>query len=161
MGAESRCIRVLHGPNLNLLGSREPAVYGRTTLDAIDRHLRERARGLGFELVASQHNGEGELVEAVQAADTEGAAGLLLNPAAYTHTSIALRDALLAVSVPAVEVHLSNPEGREAFRQRNLIADVVIGRVAGFGARSYELALEGLASYIGRAGDAGGGGATA
>lgn len=133
---------VIHGPNLNLLGRRQPEVYGTTSLEEIDRRLAALAESAGHELRSMQSNHEGELVTWIQQA--EGQADLLLlNPGAYTHTSVALRDALLASPVPAVEVHISNPYCRESFRRRSLIADVVAGRVMGFGARSYELGLQG------------------
>lgn len=135
-------IWVIHGPNLNLLGRRQPELYGSTSLQAIDCRLAQLAREGGHELCAFQSNHEGELVTWVQQA--EGRADLLLlNPGGYTHTSVALRDAVLASPVPAIEVHLTNPYRREAFRRRSLIADVVVARVMGFGPHSYELALQG------------------
>lgn len=138
-------ILVLHGPNLNLLGSREPELYGSATLEEIDQRLRKLATELGVDLAVRQSNHEGELVEAIQQA--RGAVdAIVINPAAYTHTSVAIRDALLAVGVPAVEVHLSNPMKREPFRQKSLIADVVVGTVSGFGPLSYELALRAAAA---------------
>jgi 3-dehydroquinate dehydratase-2 len=142
-------IAVLHGPNLNLLGCREPEVYGRATLAEIDARLAALAGELGVALVsATQHNGEGELVEAIQATFGGGVDGLLINPAAYTHTSVALRDALSAVALPTVEVHLSNPHAREPFRHHSTIADIVAGRVMGFGADSYLLGLRGLVALL-------------
>jgi len=135
-------IWVIHGPNLNLLGRRQPELYGTSTLGDIDRRLAELARSAGVELCCYQSNHEGELVSWIQQAEGQ-AELLLLNPGAYTHTSVALRDALLACAVPAIEVHLTNPYRREPFRRRSLIADVVVGRVMGFGARSYEIALQG------------------
>jgi 3-dehydroquinate dehydratase-2 len=137
-------VRVLHGPNLNLLGTREPERYGSVTLAEIDASLAEVALELGVEIVTSQHNGEGELVDAVQEAARDGYAGILINPAAYTHTSVALRDALLAVGLPMVEVHLTNTSAREEFRQTSLIADLAAARVMGFGADSYLYGLRGL-----------------
>jgi 3-dehydroquinate dehydratase-2 len=137
-------IRVLHGPNLNLLGIREPERYGSATLPEIDASLGEIAAELGVEIVCSQHNGEGELVDAIQAAARDGFAGFLINPAAYTHTSVALRDALLAVGLPMVEVHLTNTSAREEFRQTSLVADLAAARVMGFGADSYLYGLRGL-----------------
>jgi len=125
---------------LNLLGRREPELYGHTTLARIDERLVELGANAGHELQCFQSNSEGQLVDWVQQADGR-ADLLLLNPGAYTHTSVAIRDALLAVAVPAIEVHLTNPDGREPFRRTNLIADVVAGRVTGFGATSYEVAL--------------------
>jgi 3-dehydroquinate dehydratase-2 len=138
-------ILVLHGPNINLLGIREPELYGSTTLEEIDRLLGQLATELGVGLAVRQSNHEGELVEAIQQA--RGAFdAIVINPAAYTHTSVAIRDALLAVGVPAVEVHLSNPAKREPFRHKSLIADVVVGTVSGFGPLSYELALRAAAA---------------
>ena len=134
----------LSGPNLALLGTREPEVYGRATLPEIHARLALRAAALGVTLDARQTNHEGTLVDWIGAARTSGFAGLLLNPGAYTHTSIAIYDALRAVALPCVEVHLSNPDAREAFRRRSRVAPACVGRVAGFGADSYELALEGL-----------------
>ncbi len=139
-----RRILVIHGPNLNLLGRREPEVYGRVTLAEIDDRLRTAAEALGAQLDTYQSNIEGELVDRIQACMDDGTDGIVINPAAYTHTSVAVRDALSACGIPAVEVHLSNPEAREEFRHVSLIADVVAGRVAGFGAASYELGLHGL-----------------
>ncbi|MGE5508001.1 MAG: type II 3-dehydroquinate dehydratase [Chitinophagales bacterium] len=133
-------IGVLHGPNLNLLGTREPAIYGRETLADIDAALERLAQELGCTIRTVQANGEGELVEAVQSLGA-WAQALIINPAAYTHYSIALRDALAAVGKPAIEVHLSNPEAREEFRHRSVVAGVCAGKVAGFGGFSYQLAL--------------------
>ncbi|MDV2478929.1 MAG: type II 3-dehydroquinate dehydratase [bacterium] len=140
---------VLHGPNLNLLGSREPELYGSETLEEINGRLERLAAELGVEIVVRQSNHEGELVEAIQEAP-DVAEALIINPAAYTHTSVAIRDALLAVGLPALEVHLSNPQQREAFRHESLIADVVIGTVSGFGPMSYELALRAAAALVGK-----------
>ena len=140
---------VLHGPNLNLLGSREPELYGSETLEEINGRLERLAAELGVEIVVRQSNHEGELVEAIQKAP-DVAEALIINPAAYTHTSVAIRDALLAVGLPALEVHLSNPQQREAFRHESLIADVVIGTVSGFGPMSYELALRAAAALVGK-----------
>ncbi|MEE2779806.1 MAG: type II 3-dehydroquinate dehydratase [Myxococcota bacterium] len=141
-------IRVLHGPNLNLLGTREPGLYGAVSLEQIDESLAELAASLGAQVRSSQHNIEGELVDAVQEAASDGTHGLILNPAAYTHTSVALRDVLLAVGLPSVEVHLTNVYGREPFRHHSFIADVVLARVMGFGARGYRLALRGLVEHL-------------
>ncbi|MFB3072113.1 MAG: type II 3-dehydroquinate dehydratase [bacterium] len=140
---------VLHGPNLNLLGSREPELYGSETLEEINGRLERLAAELGVEIVVRQSNHEGELVEAIQKAP-DVADALIINPAAYTHTSVAIRDALLAVGLPALEVHLSNPQQREQFRHESLIADVVIGTVSGFGPMSYELALRAAAALVGK-----------
>lgn len=142
-------IMVLHGPNLNLLGSREPELYGSETLEEINGRLERLAAELGVEIVVRQSNHEGELVEAIQKAP-DVADALIINPAAYTHTSVAIRDALLAVGLPALEVHLSNPQQRETFRHESLIADVVIGTVSGFGPMSYELALRAAAALVGK-----------
>ena len=135
-------ILVLHGPNLNLLGTREPAVYGRDTLEAINTRRALRASAAGHELLAFQSNAEHALVERVQATRADGTAFVLINPAAFTHTSVALRDAFAAVGTPFIEVHLSNPHAREAFRQHSYLADLAVGVVCGFGAHSYQLALE-------------------
>lgn len=140
-------IAVLNGPNLNLLGVREPEVYGRATLAEIEAATRERARALGVECSWTQTNHEGELVEAVQALAGQ-ADGALINAAAFTHTSLAVRDAVLGVRVPFVEVHLSNIFAREPERRRSLLADLAVGVVAGFGADSYRLGLEGLVGYL-------------
>lgn len=145
-------IAVLHGPNLNLLGQREQAIYGAATLADIDRALAELGGELGVVPICSQHNGEGDLVEAIHAAGAAGCVGILINPAAYTHTSIAVRDALLGVGLPAVEVHLSNVHAREAFRHHSTIADVVVGRVMGFGPSSYLLGLRGLVEAASKSG---------
>ncbi len=142
-----RRILVINGPNLNLLGTREPGIYGKMTLADVVDGLRRRAGELGAELEAIQSNGEGELVSAIQsAAGTFD--GLILNPGAYTHTSIAIRDAIQGVALPCVEVHLSNVYAREEFRQRSLTAPACVGQVAGFGPDSYRLALEGLLAYL-------------
>jgi 3-dehydroquinate dehydratase-2 len=139
---------VLHGPNLNLLGTREPAVYGRTTLDAIDADLRSRAASAGHALESFQSNAEAALVERVQAARSDGTAFIMINPAAFTHTSVALRDALAAVAVPFVEVHLSNPHAREPFRHTSYFSDLAVGVVSGFGADSYRYALDAALARI-------------
>ena len=141
-------ILVLHGPNLNLLGSREPEVYGSATLADIDREIAAVAGELNVTVEAFQSNHEGALIDRIHAASREEFAGILINPGAYTHTSIALRDALAAVSIPAVEVHLSNIHAREAFRRRSHIAPVVVAQVAGFGTASYLLALRGLVARL-------------
>ncbi|PYP98533.1 MAG: type II 3-dehydroquinate dehydratase [Gemmatimonadetes bacterium] len=140
-------IAVLNGPNLNLLGEREPEIYGRTSLADIERMTKERARVLGVECTWIQTNHEGELVEAIQGLKGQ-ADGAVINAAAFTHTSLAVRDALLAVRVPFVEVHLSNIFGREPERRRSLLADLAVGVVTGFGADSYRLGLEGLVSRL-------------
>jgi len=140
-------IAVLNGPNLNLLGEREPEIYGRVTLAEIEASTRERARTLGVECSWTQTNHEGELVDAIQGLRGR-ADGALVNAAAFTHTSFAVRDALLAVRVPFVEVHLSNIFAREPERRHSLLADAAVGVVAGFGADSYRLGLEGLLGYL-------------
>lgn len=140
-------IAVLNGPNLNLLGEREPEVYGRATLAEIESRTRERARSLGVDLSWTQTNHEGELVDAIQGLKGK-ADGAVINAAAFTHTSLALRDALMAVRVPFVEVHLSNIFAREPERHRSVLADAAVGVVVGFGAESYRLGLEGLVGYL-------------
>ena len=127
---------------MNLLGAREPAIYGRSTLPELQAKLIERARDRGHELIAAQSNAEHELVGRVQAAPGEGIAFVIINPGAFTHTSIALRDAFLAISVPFIEVHLSNVFAREEFRHRSYLSDLAVGCIVGFGAIGYELALE-------------------
>lgn len=135
-------ILVLHGPNLNLLGTREPEVYGRVTLDEINTKLAAQAQKNGAKLAAYQSNTEGALVERVQQARGDGTDFIIINPAAYTHTSVALRDALAAVAIPFVEVHLSNVHAREAFRKESYFSDIAVGVISGLGAKGYELALE-------------------
>lgn len=145
--SETLKIAVVHGPNLNLLGRREPAVYGALTLEQIQQLLEALARDLNVEVLCFQSNSEGALVDYVQqCAGT--VAGFVVNAAAYTHTSIALRDALLAVGLPFVEAHLSNVYAREAFRHHSLLADRAVGTISGFGANSYLLALRALVSYL-------------
>ena len=138
---------VIHGPNLNLLGSREPDTYGTMTLDDINASLAQWAEENGSTITTFQSNMEGELVTFIQ---TAGAAadGIVINPAAYTHTSIAIRDALLAVGTPSVEVHLSNTDAREEFRHHSVISDIVVGRILGLGAIGYRLALTGLQQHL-------------
>lgn len=138
-------ILVLHGPNLNLLGEREPEIYGRTTLKAVDASLARLATELGVRVRCRQSNHEGVLVEAIQDA-RRWAQALVINAGAYTHTSVALRDAITASRVPAVEVHLTNLNRREPFRRTSLIAEVAVGQVAGFGPEGYLLALRAAAS---------------
>lgn len=136
-------ILILHGPNLNLLGAREPEVYGRMTLAEIDRRLVEIGQEFGLEVRCFQANGEGALIDALHAA-REWAGGVVFNPGGYTHTSVALRDAVAAIGLPVVEVHLSNVQAREEFRQHSLIAPVCVGSISGFGWRSYVLGLRAL-----------------
>jgi 3-dehydroquinate dehydratase-2 len=133
---------VLHGPNLNLLGSREPEVYGRDTLADIDARLAAQAQAAGHQLSSFQSNAEHALVERVQQARAEGIDWILINPAAFTHTSIALRDALAAVAIPFIEVHLSNVHAREPFRRHSYLSDLAVGVICGFGTDSYTLALQ-------------------
>lgn len=135
-------ILVIHGPNLNLLGNREPAIYGSRTLAEIDAMLVEQARGAGHAVQHFQSNAEHELIERVQAARDDGTGFILINPAAFTHTSVALRDALAACGVPFIEVHLSNPHAREPFRRQSYFSDLAVGVVAGFGVDSYRYALD-------------------
>ena len=140
---------VLHGPNLNLLGTREPEIYGRTTLADIDADLITRAQAAGHSLVNFQSNAEHELVDRVQAARSDGTAFILINPAAFTHTSVALRDALAAVAIPFIEIHLSNPHSREPFRQHSYFSDKAVGVVCGFGIDSYRYALDAAITRLG------------
>ncbi len=140
-------ILVLHGPNLNLLGSREPAVYGRVTLAEVDAALTALANDLGIELEICQSNSEGTLVDHIHAA-AGSCHGILINPAAYTHTSVAIRDAISAVALPTVEVHLSNVHAREKFRTKSFIAPVALGQISGFGMESYLLGLRALFNHI-------------
>lgn len=142
-------IGVVHGPNLNLLGKREPEVYGRHTLAEIDRELGAAAEGLRVGLEIFQSNVEGELVNFIQRAADE-VSGFVVNAGAYTHTSVAMRDALVAVGRPFVEVHLSNVHAREAFRRRSLLAPKAVGAIMGFGVESYILGLNGLVSHLRR-----------
>jgi 3-dehydroquinate dehydratase-2 len=141
-------IFVLNGPNLNLLGTREPGIYGRTSLADIVCLLEERAAGLGVTIEARQSNHEGRLVEWLHEADRRSAAAILFNAGGYTHTSVALHDAIKVIAVPVIEVHLSNPHARESFRHHSFIAPAAAGTVAGFGADSYLIALEAAVSMI-------------
>ena len=143
-----KSILVLHGPNLNLLGSRQPKVYGRLTLEEINQRLVEAGEKSGLEVRSHQSNSEGGLIDALH----DGrlwASGVLFNPGGYTHTSVALRDAVSAIGIPVVEVHLSNIYAREEFRQHSLIAPVCVGQISGFGWRSYLLGLQALAEILG------------
>lgn len=135
-------ILVMHGPNLNLLGSREPKHYGLATLDDINRALIGRGEAVGAHVEAFQHNHEGALVDRIQQAARDHVDFIVINPAAYTHTSVAMRDALAAVAIPFVEVHLSNIYARESFRHHSYFSDIAVGVVSGLGAHGYELALE-------------------
>jgi 3-dehydroquinate dehydratase-2 len=143
-------ILVLHGPNLNLLGAREPDIYGRATLADINAALAAHAQAAGHELTWFQHNAEHELIGRIHQARDEQVAMILFNPGAFTHTSIALRDALAAVAIPFVEVHLSNVHAREPFRRHSYLADIAVGVICGFGPDSYRLALEAALARLGR-----------
>ncbi len=145
-------ILVLHGPNLNLLGSREPEVYGRDTLADIDASLVQRAQSAGHGLEAFQSNGEHTLIDRIHQARLDGTAIILINPGAFTHTSIALRDALAGVAIPFIELHLSNVHAREAFRRHSYLSDIAVGVICGFGADSYRLALDAALNRLDRAG---------
>lgn len=144
--AQKKKILILHGPNLNMLGIRQPEIYGDTTLDGINKQLRSLASELDVSVDMLQSNHEGELVTWAQEALAKGYHAIVLNPAAYTHSSIALRDALSATGIPVVEVHLSNIHRREEFRKKSLIAEVAVGQITGFGVNSYLLALRAVAA---------------
>lgn len=141
-------ILVLHGPNLNLLGEREPDIYGRATLADINRQLEQMARDSGHHLLSMQSNAEYELIERVQDARHEGVNFILINPAAFTHTSVALRDALAAVAIPFIEIHLSNTHAREEFRRHSYFSDLARGVICGLGARGYEFGLQAAISEL-------------
>lgn len=140
-------VLVIHGPNLNMLGTREPNVYGTKKLSDINQAMSEYAHQLNIALTAFQSNHEGEIVETIQAAG-DSYQGMIINPAAYTHTSAAIRDAILTLDLPVIEVHLSNIYKRESFRHRSMISDVVTGQIAGFGANGYLLALNAIAGVF-------------
>ncbi len=140
-------ILVLHGPNLNLLGEREPGIYGRATLAEIDQELARRALAAGHVLTSFQSNAEHALVERIQAARHDGTQFMLINPAAFTHTSVAIRDALAAVALPFIEVHLSNPHAREPFRRHSYLSDLARAVICGFGANSYYYALDAVTGW--------------
>ena len=140
--AKTKSILVLHGPNLNLLGTREPGLYGRETLASINRRLAATASGAGVRLDCFQSNHEGELVERIQRAKAEGVGFIVINPAGYTHTSVVIRDALTAVRIPFIEVHLSNIFAREPWRHHSHFTAVAVGAILGLGSRGYDLALE-------------------
>lgn len=133
---------LINGPNLNLLGTREPEIYGAQSLAELEQSLHQEAQQLGHQLQSFQSNSEGALVDRIQQAASDGTEFILINPAAYTHTSVALRDALLGVGLPFIELHLSNPHAREAFRHHSYLSDIAHGVIAGFGAHSYSLALQ-------------------
>lgn len=141
-------ILVLHGPNLNLLGTREPQVYGSTTLNMIDHSLATRGHAAGHQVECFQSNAEHELIDRVQRARTDGTAFIVINPAGLTHTSVALRDALAATAVPFIEVHLSNVYAREAFRKHSYFSDLAVGVISGLGAQGYELALDAVVTRL-------------
>ena len=145
--AKKRKVLVLHGPNLNLLGKRQPEIYGRLTLEQINRKIRSLAKELKVEVEIRQSNSEGELINWIQESPKQFGA-VVINAAAYTHSSVALRDALTAVGIPAVEVHISNIHKREDFRKRSLIAEAVVGQIAGFGVNSYLLGLRAAVEYL-------------
>jgi 3-dehydroquinate dehydratase-2 len=145
-----KAILVLHGPNLNLLGEREPDVYGRVTLAEIDSRLAELGQQLGLEVRSFQSNSEGALIDALHQARA-WAQGVIFNPGGYTHTSVALRDAVAGIDLPVIEAHLSNVHAREEFRRISMIAPVCVGSIAGFGWRSYSLALRALADLLAEA----------
>ncbi len=138
----SKPIWAIHGPNLNLLGSREPEIYGRTTLAEIDRGLARHAAGRGHPFASFQSNHEGAIVDRIHAAGQSGVGYILINPGAFTHTSVAIRDALAAVAVPFVEIHISNVHRRESFRRRSYLSDLAEGVITGLGTQGYRLALE-------------------
>jgi 3-dehydroquinate dehydratase II len=140
-------VLIVHGPNLNMLGKREPEIYGSTTLDEINAGLKELGETLGLETESFQSNHEGAIVEKIQSA-MGTCSGLIINPAAYTHTSIAIRDAILLLDCPVIEIHLSNIYKREAFRHKSMIADIATAQISGLGVHGYYLALEGIAKMI-------------
>ncbi len=142
-----KTVYIINGPNLNLLGSRQPEIYGRQTLDDIKNLCSAKAKSLGLEIAFMQSNAEGELVDMIQEAGAKGC-GVIINAAAYTHTSIAILDALKACDVVCIEVHLSNVFAREAFRHKSYVSQAVTGMICGFGAKGYELALEALAEHV-------------
>lgn len=141
-------VLLLNGPNLNLLGSREPGIYGVETLESIEKRAAEVAREVGHELSTFQSNAEHELIDRIHRAPAEGISFLILNPAAFTHTSVALRDAIAAVRLPFIELHLSNTHAREPFRRQSYFSDIAVGVIAGFGAFGYELAVRAAARHL-------------
>jgi 3-dehydroquinate dehydratase-2 len=149
-GNKAAHVLIVHGPNLNLLGTREPEVYGTETLAAINKRLSALASKSGAKLSVFQSNSEGGLVDRVQAARGDGVDFIIINPAAYTHTSVALRDALSAVAIPFIEIHLSNVHAREAFRQSSYFSDVAVGVICGFGSGGYDTALDFAIQYAKR-----------
>ncbi len=147
-------VHVLGGPNLGRLGTRQPEIYGRTSWAELAELCARWAAAVGLELVFEQTDGEGDLVQLIHRAADRQAAGLILNAAGYTHTSVAVRDAVAALAIPVIELHLSNPDAREPFRRQNLLADVVTAGIRGLGVSGYRLALEGMADLLGVRGDA-------
>ena len=145
--AKTPKILILNGPNLNLLGTREPEIYGTATLADVEKQCRKRAKTLGLTVDCRQSNAEGELVDWIQVA-RDGTAGIIMNPGAYTHTSVAILDALLAVGLPVIEVHLSNTHKREEFRQHSYVSRAAEGVICGFGVRGYLMALEAMAALL-------------
>ena len=143
-------VLLLNGPNLNLLGTREPAVYGSDTLEMIEKRAAAVARECGYDLLTFQSNAEHELIERIHRAKAEGVAFLIMNPGAFTHTSIALRDAVLATGLPLIEVHLSNTHAREAFRKQSYFSDIAVGVILGLGAYGYEAAIRAAAQRLAR-----------
>ena len=143
-------VLLLNGPNLNLLGTREPGIYGTETLESIEKRAAELAREAGHELLAFQSNAEAELIGRIQRAPAEGIGFLIFNPGAFTHTSIALRDAIAGVRLPFIEVHLSNPQAREPFRRHSYFTDIAVGSIAGLGAFGYELAVRAAVRQLAR-----------
>jgi 3-dehydroquinate dehydratase II len=143
--ADTPTVYVLNGPNLNLLGLREPEIYGRDTLDDIAGRLEDRARAIGLAIDMRQSNHEGHLIDWLHEANAQGAKAVILNPGGFTHTSVALHDAIKSITVPVIEVHLSNPHAREAFRHKSYVGSAAKGTIAGFGAVSYMLALDAAA----------------
>lgn len=148
MQSDMASILVLHGPNLNLLGTREPEHYGHDTLASINQQLEQTAKQAGHSLMTTQSNGEHQLIDAVHQARDNAVDIIIINPAAFTHTSVALRDALSAVDIPFIEVHLSNVHARESFRKHSYFSDLAIGVISGFSALSYHLALQAALNYI-------------
>ncbi|EED35942.1 3-dehydroquinate dehydratase, type II [Luminiphilus syltensis NOR5-1B] len=141
-------VLLIHGPNLNLLGSREPEIYGHENLDDINRRLVDRATTAGCELTAVQSNAEHELIEAVHTARDDGVRFIIINPGAFTHTSIALRDALAGVDIPFMEIHISNVHARESFRQHSYFSDIAVGVICGLGTFGYDCALEAVLNHL-------------
>ena len=140
---------VINGPNLNLLGEREPEVYGDLSLSDIEKRLTDKARAVGHEVSCFQSNAEAELIDRIHQARTDGTALIIINPGAYTHTSVALRDAFLGVSIPFIEVHISNVHAREAFRRESYLSDIAVGVITGLGVKGYELALDAALDHLG------------